>query len=159
MPHIPSDHIVSRNQKLVEAYRNDPTLSRQTLATEFRVSPQTVERVLRDAGIVQRERFRRQRLEERRPISNLHRCLGAEIEEKIRKNRTGRLTDHALHAGVVSAARLSSILLGLGDITLAELTKLADYVRSTPVELLSAAVEREARICQSLPQIQPKATG
>lgn len=158
MSHPPFPHLVERNQKLVAAYNANPDTPRADLARRFGMTPQAVDRTLREAGVEKTGRRRRLAAHELRPISNLHAALGRLLEEELKKTRPGSLTEHAHQSEVGSPMRLSALLAGLQDITLGELQRLAEYLRTTPAALLAAATDREGLICKTRP-IPPKAFG
>ena len=163
MPHSPYDRTLERNRKVVEAFQAEPLGSREALARRFGVSPQVLDRILKDAGTGPPQRRPRIKLIDMPPLSDLHWALGAVLDEHLRKLHAGKLTDHAFGSGVGSTQRLSMLLLGVQDITLTELQRLAAYVGSTPGEILAAAIEKESALCPSrfpsVPKQKLEATG
>ena len=157
MPHAPYDHIAKRNLEVIAEYQRDPSTPRAVLARRFGLSLIALDRLLRMELGVERAPRRRAAVHELRPVSNLHRCLGVELETRLQASRKGKLTDYAYASRAGSPQRVAGLLAGIYDITLGELQALAAYLGVTPAEIFAAAAERESRICK--PQTLDKVTG
>ena len=157
MSHAPYDNLVRRNQELVAAYKEAPNTPRAALARHFGVSLITLDRILRAGAGDMRKPRQRAPAHELRSVSNLHRCLGAELERRLTASGKATVTAHAYASKACSPQRLCGIFAGVQDITLSELQALAAYLSTTPHEILTAAAERESKICPS--PTPAKATG
>lgn len=132
-----------QRNKQIEKLFHEGKLSLKELGSEFGLSPDRVRVILRERGIntpPERALRRRGKLIEKDPLSKLHVQIGQDIAYYRSKLGLGPKA-FAAHAGM-SKERLRAIELGIYNLTLVDLAKLAKIIDVPMSELTTLRTMR-----------------
>lgn len=133
MSRTPSPAIKERNAAICKEWQSGK-IGPKALADKYGVSPQTIRIVLRDSG----ERSTRKggcpggvehpaAIYDKPTLSQLHVHAGARFNDYVWRVTKERITDVAVQLNI-SSQLLNLFRLGLGDPTMSQLMRIADYM-------------------------------
>jgi hypothetical protein len=150
MPRSNDPRIAERNQKLIDDYNLDRFQDYAVLGARYGVKAQLCYRILSDAGLT-RSNKRKPRLKQsdRKPISNLHALLGSKVKHALfsatldeRGNADFQIGGYA-RTLKMSPQKLSSIFLGVEDMSLSDLMIICDKIHRPVSDFLAEVIKEE----------------
>ena len=155
MSRTPDPTVELRNQKLLakarEQLADSGKINQEKLSREFCVGLQVIQRLLRDAKLIDRTNKQRpEPLSAKEPISHLHRGIGAVLDNQIRqrildpKNSPDyNQSNAAAEIPLFSPQRVGQLLAGVKDPTLTELCAIARYAGASSLGAFIKSIEED----------------